>query len=75
MLPLTAGSKDKTWQDAMSWQAGCRASTEDNLSKNNNTSEKLFRLVIGWRHIRMPEKSKELFCLIPSNVTGKSRLD
>ncbi len=33
MLPLTAGSKDKTWQDAVSSQASSRASTEDNARK------------------------------------------
>ncbi len=38
MMALTAGSENKTGQDTVSFQAGGRASTEDNFSKNNNVS-------------------------------------
>ncbi len=38
MMALTAGSENKTGQDTVSFQAGSRACTEDNLSKNNNIS-------------------------------------
>jgi len=60
MLPLPSGSKDKTWQDAMSLQANLRTGSEKDFSKNNKASDRLLCLVIGWRHILMPEKSKEL---------------
>ncbi len=59
MIALTAGSENKAGQDTVSSQARGRAGTEDNFSKNNNTSERLFCLVIGWRDIGMPEKSED----------------
>jgi len=39
MKALTAGSENKTGQDTVSYQAGSRACTEGNLSKNNNVCE------------------------------------
>ncbi|GBD98791.1 hypothetical protein BMS3Abin07_00818 [bacterium BMS3Abin07] len=68
MIALPAGSENKAGQDTVSSQARGRACTEDNLSKNNNTSERLFRLVIGWRDIGMPEKSKELINLFTDQL-------
>jgi hypothetical protein len=47
MKALTAGSKNKAGQDTVSFQAGGRASTEDNFSKNNNVSKRLFSLIIS----------------------------
>ena len=47
MNALTAGSENKTGQDTVSYQAGGRACTEGNLSKNNNVSERLFSLIMG----------------------------
>ncbi len=72
MIALTAGSENKAGQDTVSSQAGGRAGTEDNLSKNNNASERLFRLVIGWRDIGMPEKSKELINLFSDQLRSES---
>ncbi len=63
MIALTAGSKYKTWQDAVSSQAGCRAGTGDNLSKNNNASDRLCSLVIGRVDIRMPSRTLGTFLI------------
>ncbi len=60
MIALTEGSENRAGQDAVSSQASGRAGTGDNFSKNNNTSERLFCLVIGWRDIGIPEKSQAL---------------
>ncbi len=46
--------------------------TEGDLSKDNNTSERLFGLVIGWRHIGMAEKSKELINLFSDQLKSES---
>jgi len=72
MMALTAGSENKTGQDTVSFQAGSRACTEDNFSKNNNISERLFSLIISWRNIGMAEESKELINLFPDQLGSES---
>ena len=71
-FPLTASSENKTWQDAVSSQTHLGASTEDNLSKNNHASDRLFSLVIGWRDTRMPKKSKELINFLSDQLRPES---